>query len=80
MYFKCEDSDKDTVKKEDPYDPQVCNMKDSDLWTQVCGNLNIRYKNLWEYPLKKLDVFMETEFYHLRKRIIEEEELLTESE
>lgn len=54
-------------------------MKDSDLWNTVYENLNMKYKNLWEYPLSKLDILMETEFYVVRQKQVQDDELYSES-
>lgn len=48
------------------YEPEVCNMKESETWKIVFEMLNIKFKNLWDFPVSKLDVLLETEFYNLR--------------
>lgn len=53
-------------------------MKESEIWGIVYDGLNIKYKNLWELPLSRLDVLMEAEFYQIRTRLINEEEIQTE--
>ena len=64
MYFKCEDP---IVQNEPMYNADICNMKDSEIWQTIYGILNIKYKNLWELPISKLDILLEKEFYDLRK-------------
>ena len=42
--------------------------------------LSIRFRNLWDLPLAKLDKLIEKEFIEYRKTLIYEEELYEESE
>jgi hypothetical protein len=45
-------------------------MKDSEYWKVVFDRLNIKYRNLWDLPLSKIDILIEKEFSDYRKNMI----------
>eukprot|EP00347_Sterkiella_histriomuscorum_P009470 403341089 len=66
------------TNQNESYDPQVYNMKESDIWIQVYEQLDILQpslnKSLWELPITKLDIILEKEFSLIRKlQIIDED-------
>ena len=53
-------------------------MKESEYWRTVFERLSLRYGQIWDYPITRLDILLEKEFYEYRKTYLVDEEIQNE--